>query len=134
MDTIAVLGVGVAERVVPTRPSEAGVARSLAGLAPTEERLESQVNSDSHILQHLGVHLPEWGVLSLEGREGSLEVVQREGSMALLPLVLTLCEQMVVEPTALLKYVTHLSGLLASRVKAVEECLTHTHNLAHKFV
>jgi len=66
MDTVTVLG--VAERVVPTRTSEAGVARSLAGLAPTEESFESQVNSDSHILQHLGVDLPECGALSLEGR------------------------------------------------------------------
>ena len=115
MDTIAVLG--VADRVVPTRPSEAGVAWTLTSLAPAEERLESQVYSDSHILQHLGVYLPECGVLFLEGRKSGVEVVQREGSMALLPLVLALCEQMVVEPAALLKYVTHLSGLLASRYR-----------------
>ena len=117
MDTIAVLGVGVADRGVPTRPSEAWVARTLTSLAPTEERLESQVNSDSHILQHLGVYLPECGVLSLEGREGSLEVVQREGSMALLPLVLALGKQMVVEPAALLEHTAHLGGLLASRYR-----------------
>jgi len=63
-----------------------------------------------------------------------VEVVQREGSMVLLPLVLTLSEKVVVEPTALLKHVTHLGDLLASGIEAVEECLTHTYNLAHKFV
>ena len=134
MDTVTVLG--VADRVVSTLASETGVAwsvASLTSLAPTEERLESQVYSDSHILQHLGVYLPEWGVLFLEGRKGSLEVVQREGSMALLPLALTLSEQMVVEPAALLEHSAQMGDLLTSRVKAVEECLTHTHNLAHKF-
>ena len=54
--------------------------------------------------------------------------------MALLPRILALSEQMVVEPAALLKHVTQLSGLLASRVYPVEECLTHTHNLAQEFV
>ena len=54
--------------------------------------------------------------------------------MALLPGILTLSEQMVVEPAALLEHTAHLSGLLASGIEAVEECLTHTHNLAHKFV
>ena len=132
MDTIAVLG--VADGVVPTRTSEAGVAWSLASLAPAEVRLESQVYSGSHILQHLGVYLPECGVLFLEGRKGSVEVVQREGSMALLPLVLALGEQMVVEPAALLKHAAQVGGLLASGIEAVEECLTHTYNLAHKFV
>ena len=60
MDTVTVLG--VADRVVSTLASEAWVAwsvASLTSLAPTEERLESQVYSDSHILQHLGVYLPE---------------------------------------------------------------------------
>ena len=65
MDTIAVLG--VAERVVPTLTPETGVAWTLTSLAPAEERLESQVNSDSHILQHLGVHLPKGGCSFLRG-------------------------------------------------------------------
>jgi hypothetical protein len=54
--------------------------------------------------------------------------------MALLPLVLALGEQMVVEPAALLKHAAQLSGLLTSGIQAVAECLTHTYNLAHKFV
>ena len=54
--------------------------------------------------------------------------------MVLLPGILTLFKEVVVEPAALLKHVTQLSGLLASGIEAVEECLTHTHNLAHKFV
>ena len=94
MDTVTVLG--VADRVVPTSPSEAGVAWTLAGIAPAEEGLESQVYSDSHILQHLGVYLSKRGMLSLEGREGSLEVVQREGGVTLLPGILTLLKEVVV--------------------------------------
>ena len=61
-------------------------------------------------------------------------IVQREGSMALLPLVLALLKEVVVEPAALLKHTAHESSLLASGIEAVAECLTHTHNLAHKFV
>ena len=99
MDTITVLW--VADGVVPTRTSEAGVAWSVAGLHPAEVRLERQVDTHSHILQDLGVYLLECGVFFLEGRKSGVEVVQREGSMALLPLVLALSEQMVVEPLAL---------------------------------
>ena len=54
--------------------------------------------------------------------------------MVLLPLVLALGKEVVVEPAALLKDAAHLGGLLASRVYPVEECLTHAYNLAHKFV
>ena len=73
MDTVTILG--VADRVVSTRPSEAWVARGLASctsLAPAQERLESQVYSDSHVLQHLGVYLSKGRALSLEGRESGV--------------------------------------------------------------
>ena len=47
----------IGEAVVATPPSEAGIARCLAGSHATEERLEGAIQSREHILQDLRVDL-----------------------------------------------------------------------------
>ena len=114
VSTVTILG--IADRVVSTLTPEAGVAWTSTGFHPAEERLESHLYTSSHVLQHLGVYLSKGGVLLLELREGSVLVVQAKRGVGLLPRILELLKEVVVQPAALLKHAAHLSGLFAGRV------------------
>ena len=118
-------GLRIAQRVVPKAATKSWVAWGLAGLSPAEESLESKVNPDGDVLQHLAVNQAERGALLLQGEEVRLLVVQGGNIGSCLMSILTLCKQIIVEPATLIKHRTQYSGLLTSWIYAVEEGLTH---------
>lgn len=145
-------GLGVGKAVVATLASEAGIAWLLLlthlgciGCIDTpKECLESQINPECDILQHLTMYLTEGGACSLESGQSSVLVIQGDGSLgslgllSLLPLsslfpgVLTNFKEVVVKPAAFLKHVTQLGSLPTSGVEPVEESLTHRQIMAQR--
>jgi len=118
-------GLRVATRVVPKPTTKSWVAWGLPSLYPAKERLESKVDTNGDVLQHLTVNHRKCGALLFQSDKARLLVVHRGDFAACLLSILTLCKQVVVEPTTLVKHSTHLSGLLTSWIYTVEEGFTH---------
>src|SRR5258708_27846463 len=113
------------DAVIATLPAEAGIAWRLTRSTAAKERLEGEINADSHILQDLRLHPGKRGALSFEGGQGGVLVIEAQRLPPLLPSSATFGQQMVVQPAALLKLLLQETLLLLVRVQPVLERLTH---------
>ena len=103
---------GEAETVVPVPTPKAGETGSFASLHPAKESLETQVNSDSHVLQDLRMDGIERGAFLLQGHEIGLLLIQGNTVTRFLIQSLAFFEQVIVEPTALIEGVIKQGSLL----------------------
>lgn len=115
----------IGEGVVAVKATEAGIAGSLSCLDPAKEGLESQVNPDSRVLEDLGIDGLKRRTFCFEQGEGLLLAVEGETFVPFLPGCLSLLQEMVVEPAALVKSALKLGSLFFGWLDPVFERFTH---------
>ena len=113
------------KRVVPAFATKTRIARLFTRFYAAEESLVSKIDSDSNILQNLGMHTIQAVTLLLENwnRNRLRMVVQR--FLALFPRSFSLFKQMVVKPTAFVKRAFEGFCLIAGRKQSVFKGFKH---------
>lgn len=101
----------ISERIIPALSAKAGIARLFTRLNPAEKGLKGKVKSDSHILENLGIDHFERGSLLLQLLQTITLIKTRYTFLLLLPSILSLFKQMIVEPSAFIKCLVKQSYL-----------------------
>lgn len=118
------------ERSVASFPTKTRVSRVFTGLASPEECLESKIDPNGNILEHLRMHRVEGGALFFQYRIGCLLLIARQALASLLIGRFAHFKQMIVEPSALFKRCLKLFCVAFCRVDPVLEHLYHKAILA----
>ena len=113
------------EAVIATFATKTRIARFFASLNPAEECFKGKVNANSNILQDLRMDTGKRRTLFFKGRKRSLLFIQGQGFLFLFPCILSLSKEMIEQPAALFKPLTHYAVLLFSWINAVLESFTH---------
>ena len=95
-----------------------------------EEGFESQVNTNSHILQDLRMHATQRWAFLFQYRKRIDLLIERETLTRLLIGILPFPQQVIIEPTALFKSLIELPFLLFRWVNPIAEHFMHTQILA----
>lgn len=112
--------------VVTLLAFESGIAGVLTSLAAPKKGFHGQVDTNSHILQHLGVHVVQGRALVFQERVGGLLLVAGQAFAGLLVGIPTLLKQMVIEPATFFKLVFQEGDLLFRRVNPIlKHFVTH---------
>jgi hypothetical protein len=117
------------EAIVAVTTSEARKARIFTSCAASIERFEGQVKTDGDILQDLGVDTFKGGAFLFQERIGRLLLITRETFSCLLVSMLAVLQQMVIQPTTLIKGFVELVNLLPGGIDAILKHFTHVHIL-----
>lgn len=120
---------GERETIVSITASKARVSWGVTSLHSTEKRLESQVNTYSHILQDLGMNAFKGGSLLFEYRQALDLVIQGKPFAFLFPTLTAFLKQMVIEPATFFQNSTQLAGLLFGWVYPILKHFKHAHIL-----
>jgi hypothetical protein len=104
--------------------------RAFPGLHPAKERLERQIHSHGHVLQHLAMHSGQHGLLLFEIGQVGLLGIEANGNGGLFPVELALLQQRVVGPAAGIQRVAQACGLGFRGVDTVEERFAHRATLS----
>jgi hypothetical protein len=130
--TVAELLVGEAGAAAASL--QAGIARLLTRLYPTEERREGTVEAGEHLLHHLRMDsVLLWSHLFDGGQFGAL-VGTRAALAAFLPGITPLLERGVIELSAAPEHQQHPLLLLRGRLKFAFEGFAYGLLLVHKFL
>ena len=103
--------------------------RQGSSFAASEKRFESQVNTNGDILQHLGVDTFKGGAFLFQERIGRLLLIARETVSCVRVGILALLQQMVIQPTTLIKGLVECVNLLPGWIDAILKHFTHVHIL-----
>lgn len=121
---------GEREGVIAPIAFEPGIPRVLTSFATPEEGFERQVNTDGYILQDLRMHISERRTLLFHYRECRLLLVEGQPFASLLISLLTLFQQMIIQPTTLFQGPVKLRFLLSGWIYSILKHLTHIPILA----
>ena len=125
-------GLREAKTIVAIMPTKPRIARRFPGFHAAEEGLEGQINAHSDVLQHLGMHRLEGRTVSFQYRECGDLPVAGQTLPTLLIGILAVLQQVVIEPTTLIKGLIELLNLLLGRIQAIRKHFMHTQSLAQK--
>lgn len=114
------------ETVIPAISPKAGVARLLACLYSTKERLKRQVNPGADFLLNLRVYVLHLWSLVFPPRKQFYCVVMRDRPLLLFPGVLAGSKRLVIHPPAQFKRVRQPGLLALRREKAILKGHSHT--------
>ena len=119
------------EGVIPVLALKAGIARFLSLFSETaEECLESQVNAYRHVLQNLRMNARKRWTFLFKNRKGILLLKTGEGDTVSLIGSFAHCQQVVIEPTALIKSLVELLDLFLAWIETVLVHFQHVSILA----
>jgi hypothetical protein len=119
------------EGVIPVLPLKAGIARFLSMFSETaEECLESQVNAYRHVLQNLRMNARKRWTFLFKKRKGILLLKTGEGDTVSLIGSFAHFQQVVIEPTALIKSLVQLLDLFLGWIETVLVHFQHVSILA----
>src|SRR5215210_2188886 len=111
----------IRERVVSVSPTKARIARSIARLHAAEERLESKIKPESHVLQNLRVDFPEDRVRLFEFRKPPLLVVPRRALTRFFESSSPFRKELVVQSATFSQGLNHRAFLSGSRMNPVSK-------------
>jgi hypothetical protein len=117
------------EAIVAVSPTKTGKARIFISFASSEKSFEGQVNTNGDILQDLGVDTFKGGAFLFQERIGRLLLITRETFSCVRVSMLALLQQMVIQPTTLIKGLVELVNLLPGGIDAILKHFTHVHIL-----
>jgi hypothetical protein len=117
------------EAIIAVTASEARKTRIFTSFAASKERFEGQVNTDGDILQDLGVDTFKRGAFLFQERIGRLLLIARETFSCVLVGMLALLQQVVIQPTTLIKGFVECVNLLLGGIDAILKHFTHVHIL-----
>ncbi len=120
----------VGDAIIAPTAFEPGEARLFSCLAASEKGFKGQINTDSHILQHLRMNLLERGTFCFQDRKGCLLLVERQTLPILLIGTFAPFKQMVIEPATLFQGVIECSEVFFTRKQPIPESFTHVQILA----
>ena len=119
------------EGVIPVLALKAGIARFLSLFSETaEECLESQVNAYRHVLQNLRMNARKRWTFLFKNRKGILLLKTGEGDTVSLIGSFAHFQQVVIEPTALIKSLVQLLDLFLGWIETVLVHFQHVSILA----
>ncbi len=118
------------ETIVAVFAAKSGVARFLARFRATKERFECQVDTDGNVLQNLRVDPFEGGALLFQKGKGVLLLIKRKAFALLLIRGFAHFQQVVIEPTALVKCLIEHASLLFCGIYPIFVGFTHGYILA----
>ena len=113
------------EAVIAAFAAKTGITGLFASFDPAEKCFEGKVNANSNILQNLRMDTGKRRTLFFKGRKRSVLFIQGQGFLFLFPCILSLSKEMIEQPAALFKPLTHYAVLLFSWINAVLESFTH---------
>ncbi len=117
------------EAIIAVTASEARKTRIFTGFAASKERFEGQVKTDGDILQDLGVDTFKGGAFLFQERIGRLLLIARETFSCVRVGMLALLQQVVIQPTTLIKGFVECVNLLPGGINAILKHFTHVHIL-----
>ena len=117
------------ETIVAVAASEARKTRIFASFEASKERFKSQINTDGDILQDLGVDTFKRGAFLFQERIGRLLLIARETFSCVRVRMLAVLQQMVIQPTTLIKGLVEFVNLLPGGIDAILKHFTHVHIL-----
>ena len=116
---------GKGKAIVAAIAFETGIAWGFTCLDTTKEGFQCKVYSFIDILQDLRVNQFQRRTLRFEQRNTCLSVIARNRTLLLFPGILTVCQCLVIEPTALLKNNLEHVLLLLVRIQPIPIRLSH---------
>jgi len=117
------------EAIVAVSPTKTGKARIFTSFAASKERFEGQVNTDGNILQDLRINMFKGGAFLFQDRIGRLLLIARETFSCVRVGMLALLQQVVIQPTTLIKGFVEFVNLLPGGIDAILKHFTHVHIL-----
>lgn len=105
------IGLRESEAVVALKAPEARVSRLFSSLYSSKEGFKGQVNTHSHVLKNLGMDNRKRRPLLFQFWEGVSLGIVVERFLSFFPSCLSLLQEVIVEPTALVQGALKLSGL-----------------------
>jgi hypothetical protein len=113
------------EAIVQSPTLKARVSRFFTSLDTAKECLKRKLYPLLHVLQDLGVNLPQHWLSGFPFGQQLVSVIQAEGLARFLVGVFTNRQRVIVDPTAKLKHSFKACSLGASWEKAVLVCQSH---------
>jgi hypothetical protein len=117
------------EAIVALSPTKTGKARIFTSCTASEKSFEGQVKTNGDILQDLGVDTFKGGAFLFQERIGRLLLIARETFSCVRVGMLALLQQVVIEPTTLIKGFVECVNLLPGGIDAILKHFTHVHIL-----
>src|SRR6266699_1911549 len=118
-------GLWIGEAIITVMSLETRIAWRFTCLDSSEEGFHGKIKSDSHLLQHLGMHRCQGRTFLFEYRERGLLLIQAQTLAFQLIGGLSLFKQVVVEPPTFIQCLLQQALLLFRRKYPVLEHLTH---------
>src|SRR5712691_10356164 len=115
------------EAIVAISPTKTRVARIFTGFTASKECLEGQVNTDGDILQDLRMSTFKRGAFLFQYRIGRLLLVARETFSRLRVGMLAHLQQVIIQPTTLIKGLVELVKLFPRWIYSILKHFTHIH-------
>ncbi len=115
----------ISKRVISPFSTKSWVSWLFSGFYSAKEGTKSKVNSYRNILKALTENIIQKFVFFLQTGNCIRLVILRETFFIIIPGVLSLLKEMIVQPAASLKRVLELSGLRFIRKYPVFECFSH---------
>ena len=118
------------EARIPLLPAKARIARRRATLLyrldTAKEGFEGKFNPHGDVLQNLCVDPGQSDPFRFQRRQTRLLVIKSVGCLAFLPSSFAFCEEVIVQPAALLKLLSEEALLLLIGQETIFERLQHT--------
>lgn len=115
----------IGKAVIPTLPLKTGIAWLFASFRSSKEGFKSQVNSNRHILEYLGIDRIQRQPSRLKRGECYCLSMVIKRPFVLLPCVLSLFQEMVVEPAAFIERDFKQVFLVGGGVDTILKSLKH---------